>query len=300
MEQIGTGRKILVGVDGSKRNRAAVAWALREAKVRDCELIAAYAWHLPALVYYAPGYMPIAADETAEEGTKLLHEAIAGVPGHEDVKVEFRVLHGPARPSLSKAADDPGVGLAVVGSSGHGGVPGALLGSVSHGLSHHCPKPLVIVPGTQHGTDVPAPIRRIVVGVDGSPAAQSALRWAAEEASFHGSLLEVVAAWSWTNSTAEMVAEIAPGDSLEVVAREILHKAVQELGPSEIRLNSITREGQAAAVLLDMAEGADLLVVGSRGRGRAAEMVLGSTSHHCVHRATVPVVVVPSDADSRA
>jgi len=299
MEKIETGKKVLVGVDGSKHNRAAVEWALREARARDCELIAAYAWHLPTLVYYAPGYLPIAADEMAEEGTKLLQGAIGDIPGHEDVKVEMRVVQGPARVALSRVAEEPGVGLVVAGTHGHGSAPGALLGSVSHGLSHRCTKPLVIVPDTPHGIDVPPSIRRIVVGIDGSSAAEAALEWAAEEAGLHGSLLEVVTAWSWTSSPSEMVAGIPAGESLESVARDLLRRSVDSLAPSDIRLNCVTREGQPAAVLLDMAEGADLLVVGSRGRGRAAEMVLGSTSHQCVHRSSVPVVVVPSEVKGR-
>lgn len=300
MEDTGTAMKILVGVDGSKQNRAAVAWALREARVRDDEVIAAHAWHLPALVYYAPGYVPIATDEIAEEGTKLLQTVVGDIAGHENVKVEMRVVHGSARSVLAHIAEEPGVGTVVVGTNGHGTVPSTLIGSVSHSLSHHCPKPLVVVPGSRYGIDVPASLRRIVVGVDGSPGAERALCWAASEAQLHGSLLEVVTAWSWSAGRGEMVADVAPGENLEAAACDILQRSVAEIAPAQVRVDGTVREGYAPAVLLDMAQEADLLVVGSRGRGRAAEMVLGSTSHHCIHRSPVPVVIVPSGVNGHA
>lgn len=293
MEQTGTAMKILVGVDGSNQNRAAVGWALREGRVRGEEVVAAHAWHLPTLVYYAPGYVPIATDEMADEGTKLLQTIVGGIPDHEDVKVEMRVVHGSARSALSHIAEEPTVGTVVVGTRGHGSAPAALLGSVSHGLSHHCPKPLVVVPGSRYGIDLPASMRRVLVGVDGSPQADSALRWAADEAKLHGALLEIVTAWSWSASPADRAAE-APGGGLEAAAREILQRSVERLPANGVRVHTRVREGMAPAVLLDMAEEADLLVVGSRGRGRTAEMVLGSTSHQCIHRSPIPVVVVPS------
>lgn len=300
MEETGTATKILVGIDGSKQNRAAVGWALREARVRHDEVIAVHAWHLPALVYYAPGYVPIATDEMAEEGTKLLQAVVGDVPGHEDVKVEMRVVHGSARSALSHIAEEPGVGMVVVGTRGHGTAPAALLGSVSHGLSHHCPRPLVVVPGSRYGIDVPASVRRIVVGVDGSQGAEHALRWAADEAKLHGAHLDVVTAWSWSASPAERIADVVPGGSLEAAAREVLRRSIAGLADNGVRVNDSVREGHAPAVLLDMAEDADLLVVGSRGRGRTAEMVLGSTSHHCIHRSPIPVAVVPSGVNGHA
>jgi nucleotide-binding universal stress UspA family protein len=300
MAKIGDGTKVLVGVDGSKQNRAAVAWALYEARARDSEVIAAYAWHLPTLVYYAPGYLPMAADEMVDEGTRVLQAAVGDVPGHEDVKVEMRVLQGGARSALARIAEEPGVGIVVVGSRGHSAIAGSLLGSVSHALSHHCAKPLVIVPSPRHDSGVPASIRRIVVGVDGSAAADSALHWAAEEAAIHEALLEVVTAWSWATAPADMLAGVPAGESLEYVARDLLRKSVQQITPPGGGVNTTAREGYAPNVLLDMAEDADLLVVGSRGRGMAAEFILGSTSHQCVHRSPIPVVIVPSPENSHA
>jgi len=288
--------KVLVGVDGSQQNQAAVAWAIAEAKARDTELVAAYAWHMPALVYYAPGYLPIAADEMAEEGRKFLERTVGERATGAGVKAESRVIEASAHSALSHIADEPDIATVVVGTRGHGAAVGALLGSVTNTLVHHCPKPLVIV----HSPEAPveaAPIRRVVVGVDGSRQADTALRWASDEAKLHGATLEVVTAWSWITTPADMVLDVPVGESLEVAAREILADAVGKLGPLGVEVKSTVREGPAAEVLLAAAEGADLLVVGSRGRGRAAELLLGSTSHLCAHRSRVPVAIIPAETE---
>lgn len=291
--------KVLVGVDGSQENRAAIAWALWEARVRETELIAVHAWHLPGLVYYAPGYLPIASDDMIDQGAELLRTAMEAVPGHDEVKVETRVVQGGARAVLSRIATEPAVGTVVVGTRAHGRAT-PFLGSVSHSLSHHCPRPLVVVPPRRYGAGAPGPIRRIVVGVDGSPTADHALRWAAEEALVHDALLEIVTAWSCPTDYPDVQLDIHSRDFPEAAARERLRKSVGQMGPGGRAANCIAAEGYPPTVLLDRAERADLLVVGSRGRGMAAELILGSTSHQCVHRSSVPVVIVPPEEDDRA
>lgn len=292
MADIAHESRVLLGVDGSEQNRAAVAWALREASGRGSEVIAVNAWHLQALVYYAPGYLPIASDEMVDESLKLLQAAISGVPGHDEVKVEMRVEQGGARAVLTRLAGEPAVEMVVVGSRGHGGAA-SFLGSVSHALSHHCPKPLVVVPTGRPESGPPPMIRRIVVGVDGSATADAALRWAAEEATVHGALLEVVTAWPWSTVPSDVRGDTLD-ETLEAAAEKLLRQSVEKVAPGPGGINCTAREGYAPTVLLDMTDNADLLVVGSRGRGRAAEFILGSTSHQCVNRSRVPVVVVPT------
>lgn len=291
MTAIQSGTKILVGVDGSEHNRSAVAWALREAATRGSEVIAVNAWHLDGMVYYAPGYLPIAADEMVDESLELLQKAISEAPGRDEVKIEMRVEQGGARAVLARVAGEPAVEMVVVGSRGHGGAS-SLLGSVSHSLSHHCPKPLVVVPLDRPDSPTPPTVRRIVVGVDGSPTADAALRWAAEEASVHGALLEVVTVWPWSTVPPDVRGETLD-ETLEAVAEKLLRQSVEKVTPGAGGVNCTAREGYAPTVLLDMSDSADLLVVGSRGRGRAAEMILGSTSHQCLNRSRVPVVIVP-------
>lgn len=135
--------------------------------------------------------------------------------------------------------------------------------------------------------------RRIVVGVDGSDESKEALRWAAEQAGYTGSSLDVVTAWQvplgfgWP--------AILPEDYDPAAdAKQVLDAVIEEvLGANpQVEIRRIVEEGQAAAALLEHSKGARELVVGSRGRGGFAGMLLGSTSHQCVQHASCPVVVI--------
>ncbi|MEU1078963.1 universal stress protein [Streptomyces sp. NPDC005908] len=141
---------VVVGVDGSGANTAAVDFAFREADLRDTPLVAVHAWTawnaaLPAPQDPAEPYAnPPGA--LAEEERRLLAEALAGhrerYPG---VVVEQRVVHGPTREALIEAGRT--ARLTVVGARGRGGFTGLLLGSVSQALLHHAPSPVAVVRG---------------------------------------------------------------------------------------------------------------------------------------------------------
>jgi nucleotide-binding universal stress UspA family protein len=139
--------------------------------------------------------------------------------------------------------------------------------------------------------------RRIVVGVDGSPSAGKALRWAIRQAELTGATVEAVIAWHLPL----MVGGYAwpPVGVLETtdfgklagrVLADSIAAAVGSGGP--VPVTPVVKEGNPAQMLIDTAEGADLLVVGSRGHGGFAEALLGSVSQHCVHHASCPVVVI--------
>jgi len=148
--------------------------------------------------------------------------------------------------------------------------------------------------------DRPSGLRRIVVGVDGSQTSREALRWAAEEALAHdGTELHVVHAWDEPSVGAGV--GVTPGRRA-AAAPEGQHQAAQELVTDVVRQElgdnpharvrpSIGR-GSAAAVLLEAAKGADLLVVGSRGLGGFAGLLLGSVSAKMASHAPCPVVIV--------
>lgn len=142
---------------------------------------------------------------------------------------------------------------------------------------------------------------RIVVGVDGSQSSRNALHFAWEEARRRDARVDVVYAYSLP------VASVMPGymgpavmpsvAELEKDAQEML-ASILDSAPTDIRMESITVRGPAAPTLLDISRGAELLVVGSRGRGGFRGLLLGSTSHQVITHAPCPVVVVPaSDAD---
>jgi nucleotide-binding universal stress UspA family protein len=137
----------------------------------------------------------------------------------------------------------------------------------------------------------------VVVGVDGSPGAVAALRFALDEASLRGLPLRIVCAWE--ASAAAYVGETfaATADAFlegEHHADEVLHTALEGLeADAEVEVEALAIEGHPAAVLIEQARGAALLVVGSRGRGTAASLLLGSVSQKLAHHAPCPLVIVP-------
>ena len=131
----------------------------------------------------------------------------------------------------------------------------------------------------------------IVVGVDGSDGARLALRWAVAEARRWGALLVLVHAWQDVMAADFVASAVA---AMESAAKQVLARAqreAEELGGDAV--DARLERGGAADVLLRAAEDADLLVVGSRGRGGFSALLLGSTSQQCVQHASCPVVVVP-------
>lgn len=142
---------------------------------------------------------------------------------------------------------------------------------------------------------------RIVVGIDGSAESRAALAWAVEEAGYRRATVEVVHAWflpavAFAPYGAAAVPVLAPGD-LEKAADALLHDVIGEVvGDDRATVDAVLVEGHPADVLVTKAVGADLLVVGSRGHGGFAGLLLGSVSNHVVHHATCPVVVIRSTA----
>lgn len=139
---------------------------------------------------------------------------------------------------------------------------------------------------------------RIVVGVDGSPSSKAALAWALDEARLRQVPVEAVYAWEFpafalTHFGGEAVPVFAP-DDIEKRADAVLFNTVKEVmgGNGDVDVTATLVKGHPAEALLDIAQGADLLVVGSRGRGGFTGMLLGSVSSHVVHHARCPVVVI--------
>jgi nucleotide-binding universal stress UspA family protein len=141
---------------------------------------------------------------------------------------------------------------------------------------------------------------RVVVGVDDSEHARAALRFAVEDAALRGAVLDVVNAYEVPVIFAPVPAVVVPTDDGQSAARskrlldELIAGALAHAGDSRPPdVQPISVEGMAGPTLVEWARGADLVVVGSRGRGAVSSALLGSVSHYCVHHATCPVVVVP-------
>jgi nucleotide-binding universal stress UspA family protein len=135
--------------------------------------------------------------------------------------------------------------------------------------------------------------KRIVAGIDGSDSSIRALRWAADQAQLSGSALEAIMTWEWPINYG--MALPFPSDfDPATETRKVLEGAVEEvhLHHPSLHIRSRLIEGHPAPVLVEASIGAELLVVGSRGHGEFAGMLLGSVSEHCAAHAYCPVVVI--------
>lgn len=133
----------------------------------------------------------------------------------------------------------------------------------------------------------------IVVGVDGSPGGLAALRFAVDEARLRGASVKAV--FSWTLPTTGGI----PGGLLPQLRADLaeegakaLDEALGQIDATGLTIERVVEEGSAAHVLVEAARAAELLVVGSRGRGGFTGLLLGSTSRQCAHEASCPVVIV--------
>ena len=138
---------IVVGIDGSESSRDALAWALAEARSRDARVTVVAAWHVATMAYAAPLVLPVEGgiEHSFERSAELALAATLEDMGDaaESIQVEQRVVAGPAAKVLVSEAEK--AELLVVGSRGHGGFTGLLLGSVSQQCAQHAPCPVVIV-----------------------------------------------------------------------------------------------------------------------------------------------------------
>lgn len=144
---------------------------------------------------------------------------------------------------------------------------------------------------------------RIVVGVEGSGGAKAALRWGIAEARFRQARVEVVTAYSNTYVPASPDFNYVPLDphdlesEVEKMQGLVIDEVLADLGACEVEIHRIIKRGRAADILIEEAKGADMLVVGSRGRGGFRGLLLGSVSQRIAHHGDCPVVIVRPDLD---
>jgi nucleotide-binding universal stress UspA family protein len=282
---------IVVGIDGSAASQPALRWAATEARRSGAALEVVHAWTQPIAIYPSDLYVDPAHFHDAAKTT--LEEAVASVSSGETAPSEVRssLIEGDATLALIERAAD--AQLLVVGSRGRGGFAGLLLGSVSRKCLHHAPCPVAVVrppwSGEEHG--------RIVVGVDGSQSSYAALHWAVAEAVRRDARLDVVNAYDQPVPVAPVgsLTSVGPEEfekSSKALLEEMAAAAVDAAGARVKKVELISAGTSPAKGLLDVAVGADLLVVGCRGLGGLRGLLLGSVSQQCALHGTCPVVVV--------
>jgi nucleotide-binding universal stress UspA family protein len=140
---------------------------------------------------------------------------------------------------------------------------------------------------------------RIVVGVDGSEGSKTALAWAMTQARRTGATVEAITTWqdpATYGYSYGWLPALDQGDSIATIMTKVLGDTVAEVSANldtPVTVLSRVVNGHPAQVLVDAAAGAQMLVVGCRGHGTFAGIMLGSVSQHCVQHPPCPVVVVP-------
>lgn len=280
---------IVVGVDRSAAAAGALEWALAEGVRRRVRVTAVHAWtDLAAAGYPLGGVLvtdPAQVEQLAlETAQEVLKEATARVPGSDGIETLALALRGPAAAVLSDASQD--ADLVVVGTRAASALSRAVLGSVSSSVLHHASSPVAVVPEARPaGTRAP----RVVVGVDHSPTSLRALSWAADYALRAGAVLvpTYVREPSYRGDTAELTLAL-----LEEHERAALRHAVGADYAGVVQPEVVS--GHAGAELIALVQPQDVLVLGSRGRGGFAGLLLGSTSTSVAQHAPCPVVVLRS------
>jgi nucleotide-binding universal stress UspA family protein len=280
---------VVVGVDGSESALEASRWAAREAGRRGAglRLVQAFSWpqtHHVGEVGRGQRSVRRVAEEQLAAAATAAGQAAAGV-------VETALVEGFPVPVL--VAESRAAQLVVVGDRGLGGFTGLLLGSVAVGLAAHAAAPVAVVRGDAVAEGP------VVVGVDGSALSEAALAAAYEAAAARRVRLVAVHTW-WDILVDPSFAPLVDWDAIEGEAHRVLAERLAGWAEKypEVEVRRVVERDRPAPALLEQAAGAQLVVVGSRGRGGLAGMLLGSVSHNVLHHSPCPVLVVRTKAPS--
>ncbi|OSC40550.1 universal stress protein [Mycobacterium decipiens] len=282
---------ILVGVDGSAQSDAAVAWATREAVMRQVPITLLHVV-APVVVGWPVGQLYANMTEWQQDyAQQVIDRARAALTNSlgesEPPQVHTEMDFSNVVPTLINASQE--ASMMVVGSQGMGALGRLLLGSVSTALLHHAHCPVAVI--HSHAGATPDPTAPVLVGIDGSPASEAATAFAFDEASRRG--VDLVALHAWTDLGMFPVLGMDWPDR-ENREEEVLAERLagwQEQYP-DVRVHRSLVCDKPARWLLEHSEQAQLVVLGSHGRGGFSGMLLGSVSSAVAHSVRIPVIVV--------
>ncbi|MCP2242353.1 universal stress protein [Lentzea aerocolonigenes] len=256
--------------------------------LHSCLLVPVHAPHLA-------GSSEACAEAVFDHGRVVLVEATTvAAETAPQIEVTTELTTGGAAEQL--VGRSASAQLVVLGSRGLGGFTGLLVGSVAVGVTTHahCPTVVIREPSSEAVAERDAPV---VVGLDGSPAGDAALAFAFEAAALRGVALHAVHTW-WdvTAETAWQRGLTATNlASIEAAEQRLLteHLATCAAAYPHVPVHRVLTRDRPAHTLVQQSANAQLIVVGTRGRGGFRGLLLGSTSQALIHHACCPVAVVP-------
>jgi nucleotide-binding universal stress UspA family protein len=282
---------IVVGVDGSPASDVATCWAARDAAMKNVPLTVVSVVTTPTATYPPVPYPDSLGVWLEDKGRKAAAHAVKvaedAMPTDRKVACKSEVVFSTPVQALVKMSDE--AEIVVVGSSGKGLLARGVLGSVSSSVVQHANCPVAVVrdedplmPDPQH-----API---LLGIDGSPASELATEIAFDEASRRG--VDLIALHAWSDVP---IFELPGLDWEELFAEEARSFAERLAGWHErypdVTVQRVVVCDEPARQLIEKSESAQLVVVGSHGRGGLSRMMLGSVSNKVVHSVRMPVIV---------
>lgn len=291
---------IVCAVDGSDASKTAAKWAANTAVKRGIPLRLVSSYSMPQFLY-AEGMVPpqeLYEDleaETLEKIEEAKKVAVDFVPG---VDVSHQIEEGSPIDMLLDLSEQ--CTMIVMGSRGLGGLSGMVMGSVSAAVVSHASCPVVVVREDNHVTEE-TKYGPVVVGVDGSGVSQKAIENAFKEASARGAELIAVHTWMDMQVQASLAGLSAAQQQWQVVEEEQNALLGQRLAGwheryPDVKVTKVVTRDRPVRALADASEGAQLLVVGSHGRGGFKGMLLGSTSRALLQAAPCPMMVVRPDS----
>ncbi|MDQ1744987.1 MAG: hypothetical protein QOE23_3326 [Pseudonocardiales bacterium] len=284
--------EILVGVDGSPHSKAAVDWAMAEARRRDCGVLLVHVSEIAAGLWTTT---PNIRQGLRELARPILDHAVARARSLDPtIKVRGRLILGsPHRALVSMSANCV---LTVLGRQGRGAIAAHLVGSLSQSVMAHAHNPVVAV--APDGAGAGRPIERVVVAFGDRPTSMRALEFGISEARLNQAGLRVVHAWQpprWPHlrGAVEDPESAVPAVRIARESRRI-SALLAAVAPqcTDLDLNPVVLAGQPVGVLSEFCRPSDLLVLGQHRHGRYLPATLGSVISGALHRTPSTVAVV--------
>lgn len=290
-----TGVRILTGVDGSKESRQAAQWAAARAKQAggSLEVLCAYALPSYTAASMDSGFAVVDNESIKDSAQAVVDQTVSELK-QEGLEVSGRIEAGDPTAILMK--ESKSVDLIVVGTRGGGGFTDRLLGATSSALPAHSTCPVVVVPSSsQPGSFIP--VEKIVIGIDGSNRSRRSLQAAIKETKLWNAQLTAIEAVPMASSAgvlAWLPAAVDRDAILRDVRKELTSVCEEEIGDENISFRAHALDGSAAALLTEFSTAVDLVVVGTRGKGGFAGVLMGSTSQSVLAHSSCPVMVIPT------